>query len=56
MWKDEIVEGIRKHRDKHAKNLDYDLDRIYKDFKEKEKALPQKLVSLSPKKALSHSS
>ena len=37
MWKDTIIEEIRKYRDEHASRLDYDIDRIYQDLKEKEK-------------------
>ena len=37
MKKDPIVEEVRKIREAHAKKFNYDLKRICKDLKEKEK-------------------
>jgi hypothetical protein len=50
MWKDEIVEEVRKARDEYAAKFNYDLDAIYKDIKEQEKQSQHKVVSLPPKK------
>ncbi len=50
MWKDEIVEEVRKVRDEYAAKFNYDLDAIYKDIKEQEKQSRRKIVSLPPKK------
>lgn len=50
MWKDEIVEEVRKVRDEYAAKFNYDLDAIYKDIKEEEKMTRRKVVSLPPKK------
>ncbi len=50
MWKDEIVEEVRKVRDEYAAKFNYDLDAIYKDIKEEEKKTRRKIVSLPPKK------
>jgi hypothetical protein len=37
MWKDPIVEEVRKCRDAYAKRFNYDLDAIFRDLKEKER-------------------
>ena len=50
MWKDEIVEEVRKVRDEYAAKFNYDLDAIYKDIKEQEKQNQRQVVSLPPKK------
>jgi len=50
MWKDEIVEEVRKVRDEYAAKFDYDIDAIYKDIKEQEKQSLRKVVSLPSKK------
>ena len=50
MWKDEIVEEVRKVRDEYAAKFNYDLDAIYKDIKEQEKQSLRKVVSLPSKK------
>jgi len=51
MWKDEIVEEVRKTRDEYAAKFDYDLEAIYKDIKKQEKKSRRKIVSLPAKKA-----
>ena len=51
MWKDEIVEEVRKVRDEYAARFKYDLDAIYEDIKKQEMQTERKVVSLSPKKA-----
>jgi len=50
MWKDEIVEEIRKIRDAHAQKFNYDLKAIYLDLKEEERKSDMKFVSLTRKK------
>ena len=50
MWKDPIVEEVRKIRAKHAARFKYDLDAICRDLKEQERKSGRKVVSLHPKK------
>jgi hypothetical protein len=49
MKKDPIVEEVRKFREAHARKFNYDLKRICKDLKEKEKNYGNRVVSLPPK-------
>ncbi len=51
MWKDEIVEDVRRVRDEYAAKFNYDFDAIYEDIKTQEKQTERKIVSLPPKKA-----
>jgi len=37
MWKDPIVEEVRKVGEAHAAQFDYNLDAIYRDLKEQER-------------------
>jgi hypothetical protein len=48
--KDEIVEETRRNREDFAAQFNYDLDSIFKDLKEKEKAGKRKLMSFPSKK------
>jgi hypothetical protein len=50
MWKDEIVEEVRKVRDEYASKFNYNLDAIYEDIKKQEKQTKREVVSLPPKK------
>jgi hypothetical protein len=50
MWKDEIVEEVRRVRDEYAAKFNYDLNAIYEDIKKQEKQTKRKVVSLPPKK------
>jgi hypothetical protein len=50
MWKDPIVEEVRKIRERHAAKFKYDLDAICRDLKEQERKSGRRLVSLSAKK------
>jgi hypothetical protein len=50
MWKDPIVEEVRKAREAHAAQFGYDLRAIYKALKEEEAASGYKYVSLPPKR------
>jgi hypothetical protein len=52
MWKDPIVEEVRKVREEHAARFDYDLVRIFHDLKEQEQQSGRKVVSLPPKRPL----
>ena len=50
MWQDEIVEEVRKVRDRYAAGFNYDLEAIYQDIKEQEKDSQRKSVMLPAKK------
>ena len=50
MWKDPIVEEVRKIRQKHAAKFNYDLDAICRDLKQQERKGGRKVVSLPPRK------
>ena len=49
MWKDPIVEEVRKVRDAHAAKHGYDLKAIYKALKKEEAESGRKFVKLSPR-------
>ena len=48
MWKDEVVEEVRRIREAYAKRFDYDLKRIFEDLKKKEQTHPGRLAVPSP--------
>ncbi|MBP7050801.1 MAG: hypothetical protein KBE65_07290 [Phycisphaerae bacterium] len=48
--KDPIVDEVRRARDAHAKQFNYDLDAICEDLQKREKASSQPTVSLPPKR------
>lgn len=50
MWKDPIVEEVRRVRERHAAKYRYDLDTICQALKEEERRSRRKLVSLPSKK------
>ena len=50
MWNDPIVEEVRKVRNEHAKEFNYDLQAIVADLKKQQKAGKRKFVTLSPRK------
>ena len=50
MWKDPIVEEIRKIRDAHARKFNYDLQAIFEELKKQEEASGRQFVSLPPKR------
>lgn len=50
MWKDAIVDEIRKAREEHAAKFNYNLEAIFNDLKEQEKRSARKVVSLPPKR------
>jgi hypothetical protein len=49
--KDPIVEEVRRAREAHAKQFNYDLDAIVEDLKRREKESGVPTVSLPPKRA-----
>ena len=49
MWKDLIVEEIRKNRDEYAKQFNYDLHAICQDIRKKQGQTGRRVVSLSPR-------
>ena len=51
MWKDSIVEDVRKVREEHAAKYKYNLDAIYQDLKKQQKKGGRKVVSLPAKRA-----
>ena len=51
MWKDSIVEDVRKVRKEHAAKFNYNLDAIYQDLKKQQKRGGRKVVSLPAKRA-----
>jgi hypothetical protein len=48
--RDAIVEELRKVRDEHAARFNYDIDAIFEDFKESEKASGLPLITLQPRR------
>jgi hypothetical protein len=48
--KDPIVEEVRRAREAHAKQFNYDLDAICEDLRKREKASGQPTVSFDPKR------
>lgn len=50
MWKDPIVEEVRKIREEHAARFGFDLKAIYDDLKKTEKQSERNIVSLPPKR------
>ena len=51
MWKDLIVEEIRKYRDDYGKKFNYDLHAICQDIKKKQGQSGRRVVSLGPRPA-----
>jgi len=50
MWKDEIVEEVRRIREANAAKFNHDLKAIYEDAVKRQKASGRKTVSFSPRK------
>jgi len=48
--KDPIVEEVRRAREAHAKQFNYDLDAICEDLRKREKASGLPTVSFAPKR------
>ena len=50
MWRDPIVEEVRRHRQEYAARFNNDLKAICRDLREKHKKSGLKIVSLPPKR------
>ncbi len=50
MWKDPIVEEVRKQRRQYASRFGFDVDAIFRDLKRKEQEGRRKLVSPPPRR------
>ena len=50
MWKDEIVEEVRKNREAYAARFNFDLQAMYEDLKKAEQKSGRKKVSFKPRK------
>jgi hypothetical protein len=50
MYKDEILEEIHKYREEYAKSLNYDLNAIFEDLRNKQIAHAHKVVKLPIKR------
>jgi hypothetical protein len=50
MWKDEIVEEVRRIRDAQAAKFNYDIDAIVADARKRQQASGRKTVSFPPRK------
>jgi hypothetical protein len=50
IWKDPIVEEVRRVRDAHAARFGYDSEAIYKDLKEQERLSGREFVRFPPKR------
>lgn len=48
MWKDEIVEEVRRIREEHAAKFDHNLKAILDDARKQQKASGRKVVSFPP--------
>jgi len=49
MWEAPIVKEVRKIREEHAAQFNYDLQAIYDDLKKQERKSGRKLVSYPPR-------
>ena len=50
MWKDEIVEEVRRIREEHAAKFNHNLKAIYDDAVKQQKLSGRKIVSFRPRK------
>lgn len=50
MWRDPIVEEIRKIREEHAARFNYDIDAIVADISKRQEEGGYKVVSLPPRR------
>lgn len=50
MWKDPIVEDVRRIRDEHARRFGYDLGAICRDLREQQSASQRRVVILEPRR------
>lgn len=49
MWDDPIVKEVRKIREEHAAQFNYDLQAIYDDLKKQERKSRRKMASYPPR-------
>jgi len=45
MWKDEVLEEIKKIREEHAKSFNYDLHAICEDLRKKQTVSNRKIIT-----------
>lgn len=50
MWRDPIVEEVRRYREAYSSQFNYDLRAICRDLRERQKKSGRKIVSLPPKR------
>ena len=50
MWKDEIVEEVRRIREKNAAKFNHDIDAIVEDARRRQRKSGRKTVSFPPRK------
>ena len=50
MWKDEIVDEVRRNREEHAAKFNHDVKAIFEDAVKEQRESGRKLVSPSPKR------
>jgi hypothetical protein len=49
MWRDPIVEEVRRYREEYAARFHHDLKAICRDLRERQEKSGRKIVSLPPK-------
>ena len=54
MWRDPIVEEVRRIRDEHAKKFNYDLHAICEDFRKRQRLSGRTVVSRPPRRPLKY--
>ena len=54
MWQDPIVEEVRRIRDEHAKQFNYDLHAICEDFRRKQLSSSHTVVSRPPRRPVNY--
>ncbi len=52
MWKDPVVEEVRRIRDEYARSFEYDLGKICEDLRRQQAESGRKVVTLPPKKVV----
>ncbi len=50
MWKDPVVEDVRRIRDEYARSFDYDLGKICEDLRRQQAEAATEVVTLPPKR------
>ena len=50
MWRDSIVEEVRRNREAYAERFNFNLQAIHRDLKEKERKSGRQVVSLPPRR------